>query len=436
MLLACLLSPPAARAQFSLVVVDSAGERPSAQSYDLGSFYNGESASAHFRAVNTSGAPATLRAATVAGAGFTLTGPALPVGLAAQAGVDLYVVFRAAEIGAYSAALRGDGFSTLLTAVIAPRLTYRADPPGAAAFPGPLDFGAVVRGTVAQRRITILNETQLVLIVPAILLQAEDFALTSGTPSGRALEPRQGAEFTLAFSPHLLGARQASFTLGDRTYPLTGTGIDPPLPKPTVTLDLKSPASAQQGVMMVRFDAPAAIAGSGLATLDFAGAPDPAIAFAAGGRSVAFPIAPGDLQAVLPFQTGTTAGILTFTAQVGDRSDRQSLTITAAPPAISSVQALRTAAGLEVRVTGFDNTRTLGALSFTFLDSAGNGIGTGAIRTDATADFARYFAGSDLGGVFSLRAQFPVTGDASKVAWCEVGLGNSAGSTKTARTAF
>jgi hypothetical protein len=46
------------------------------------------------------------------------------------------------------------------------------------------------------------------------------------------------------------------------------------------------------------------------------------------------------------------------------------------------VQALRTA-GPEIRLTGFDNTRTLGALSFTFLDAAGNGIGTGAIRTDA-----------------------------------------------------
>ena len=106
-------------------------------------------------------------------------------------------------------------------------------------------------------------------------------------------------------------------TLGDRSYPLLGTGIDPPLPKPTVSVDLKQVASAQQGTLIVRFDAPAQTSGTGTATLDFPRPADPAIAFAAGGRSVTFPIAPGDTQAVLPFQTGTTAGVLTFTAQVG-----------------------------------------------------------------------------------------------------------------------
>ena len=97
---------------------------------------------------------------------------------------------------------------------------------------------------------------------------------------------------------------------------------------------------------------------------------------------------------------------------------------------------MRTAGGLEIRITGFDNTRSLGALAFTFYDAAGNPIAPGAIRTDAAADFASYFAGSDLGGVFLLRAVFPVTGDASGVASCEATLTNSAGSAKTQRTFF
>ena len=52
------------------------------------------------------------------------------------------------------------------------------------------------------------------------------------------------------------------------------------------------------------------------------------------------------------------------------------------------------------------------------------------------ADFARYFAASDLGGVFLLRAVFPVTGDATLVASCDATLANSAGSAKTQRTYF
>jgi hypothetical protein len=97
---------------------------------------------------------------------------------------------------------------------------------------------------------------------------------------------------------------------------------------------------------------------------------------------------------------------------------------------------VRSAAGLEIRVTGFDNTRSLGSLTFTFYDAAGKPIPPGAIRADAAKDFASYFASSGLGGVFQLRAVFPVNGDASGVVSCEATLSNSAGTTTTQRTFF
>ena len=196
-------------------------------------------------------------------------------------------------------------------------------------FPGPVDFGSVVAGSGAERGITFRNETSLLLTVPSISVQGADFALLAAAPSGQALQPGQGGEFTIVFTPQTTGARQGSLIIGDRTYPLLGTGVDPPLPKPTVSLDLKQAASAQQGTLIVRFDAPAQTRGTGTATLDFQGAADSAIVFASGGRTVTFAIAPGDVQAALPFQTGTTAGVLTFTVQVGAASDRQSVTIAA-----------------------------------------------------------------------------------------------------------
>jgi hypothetical protein len=404
--------------------------------YDFGSLYAGESASARFRLRNTSSAAATVTVLSVAGVGFALSPTALPVGLAPQGTLDFGVSFSAPDTGAYSAALRSDGIAILLTVTVAPRLTYRVDPPSGTAFPGPLDFGSVVRGVAAQRRITIQNETALVLIVPAISVNGADFALLGTAPSGQALGPGQGGEFTIVFTPHSAGALQGSLTLGDRSYPVLGTGTDPPLPKPTVVLDLNQAASAQQGAWIVRFDAPAQTSGSGTATLDFRGPADSAIAFAAGGRSVTFPIAPGDLQAVLPFQTGTSAGVITCTVQIGDSSGQQSVTIAAAPPGIGTAQAVRSIGTLAVNITGFDNTRSLGALSFTFYDATGNPIAPGAILIDATADFAQYFAGSSLGGVFLLRADFPVTGNATMVASCEATLANNAGTTKTQRTSF
>jgi hypothetical protein len=430
------LLAPAAHAQFDLFLLVGGVEQPAPAVCDFGSLYAGESASARFRLRNTSSAVAAVNVLTVAGVGFTLSPIALPVGLAPQGAIDFGVSFSAADTGAYSAALRSDGNAILLTATVAPRLTYRVDPPSGTAFPGPLDFGTVVRGVAVQRRITIQNETALVLIVPAISVRGADFTLLGTAPSGQALGPRQGGEFTIVFTPHATGALQGSLTLGDRSYPVLGTGTDPPLPKPTVLLDLNQAASAQQGALIVRFDAPAQTTGTGTATLDFRGPADSAIAFAAGGRSVVFPIAPGDLQAVLPFQTGTSAGVLTFTVQIGGDSGQQSVTIAAAPPGIRTAQAVRSAGTLAVSITGFDNTRSLGALSFTFYGADGNPIAPGAIRTDATADFAQYFAGTGLGGVFLLRAVFPVTGDAALVASCEATLANSAGSTKTQRTSF
>ena len=435
-LLLALVLAPAAHAQFDLFLVEGSAQRIAPALYDFGSLYANESASAHFRLRNTSSAPATLNVLAVAGVGFTLTSPALPIGLAPLGTIDLSVVFRAIDTGAYSASLHSEGIAILLTATVAPRLTYRVDAGSGTALGGPLDFGSVVRGYSTGRRITIQNETPLLLLIPAISVQGADFALLGAAPSGQALQPRQGGEFTIGFTPRTTGARQGSLTIGDRSYPLLGTGVDPPLPKPTVSLDLKPAASAQQGALIVRFDAPAETSGTGTATLDFSGTADAAIAFASGGRRTTFTIAPGDLQAVLPFQTGTTAGVLTFTVQVGGSIDQQSVTIAAVPPSISATQAMRSASAVEIRITGFDNTRSLGALSFTFYDAAGNALAPGPIRTDAAADFARYFAGSDLGGVFLLRAVFPVTGDAALVASCEATLANSAGSAKTQRTSF
>jgi hypothetical protein len=434
--LLALLLAPAAHAQFGLFLVQGSTEVAAPAVYDFGSVYADESGSAHFRLRNTSSAPAAINVLAVAGAGFTLTAPALPVGLASQATLDFTVAFHATDTGTYSASLHSDGIAILLTATVAPRLTYGIVPASATAFPGTVDFGSVVRGSSAARRITIQNNTPLVLTIPAISVQGADFALLAAAPSGQALQPRQGGEFTVVFTPHTTGPLQGVLTLGDRSYPLLGTGADPPLPKPTLSLDLAPAVSAQQGTLIVRFDAPAQTSGTGTATLDFVGPADSAIAFASGGRDATFLIALGDVQAVLPFQTGTTAGVLVFTAQIGGASDQQMVTIAAVAPGISTAQGVRNAGALEIRIAGFDNTRSLAALSFTFYDATGNPIAPGAIRTDAGADFAKYFAASDLGGVFLLDAVFPVTGDASLVASCEATLTNSAGSSKTQRTYF
>ncbi len=68
-------------------------------------------------------------------------------------------------------------------------------------------------------------------------------------------------------------------------------------------------------------------------------------------------------------------------------------------------------------------------VSFTFYDTGGSVIGS-PISFNATSDFQQlFFTGNTYGGLFSLQASFPVSGDVTKVGSVTVGLANSLGQT-------
>ena len=412
--------------QLQLYVVDSNSEHVAPSLYDFGSVYANQPSATQFRLRNTSNSPAAVTTLTISGAGFSLSATNLPVTLAPQAALDFTVSFRSPDTGTYSAALRSDGVSILLTATVLPSLTLS----------GTFDFGSVVRGTSVQQRFTLTNQTPQVLIVPAIAIKGTDFSFAGTLPSGQAYQPQQSGEFLVNYSPAASGPSQATLSVGGRSYTLTGLGIDPPLPKPFLTVDLKQVASAQQGLVIIRFDAPAKSSATGALNLDFRGPSDPTVVFASGQRIATYPVAPGDTQVSIPFQTGTTAGTIIFTTQLGSSSDQLSVAIPASPAGIATAQGTRSASSVDVAVSGFDNTRTLGALSFTFYDAAGNALAPGTIRADATAQFSIYFSTSQVGGGFLFHAVFPVTGDTARIAACDVTLSNSAGSSKAPRIAF
>jgi hypothetical protein len=443
-LLLAWLWAPAAFGQFGLFAVDGSAERPVPAVYDLGGLGPAETGAARFRIRNVSTSSATLSGLTVTGSGFKLaSGLTLPAVLAPQAAVEFAVEFQAVDLGAYSAGLVSDGISVLLTAAVVPRLTYQD---GAQTLgEGPVNFGAIERGSSLMRRIMVANLTPLPLIVPGIFVSGDDFALSGTAPNGTEVPAQQTVGFDIVFRPSVLGTRGGTLRIGDRAYALSGTGVDPSLPKPHLAVDFAKPLSAQQGAVSVTFDAPAKTGGTGAITLDFrpavAGAKDSAIAFASGGRTAAFTVSAGDTQAhfgdrvSVAIQTGTTAGALVLTVELGGVTDQQIVAIDPAAVTITSALAVRTGGAIEIAVAGFDNTRSAGALTFTFFDVAGSTVSPGALRVDAAAVFAGYFATSD-GGVFSLKAAFPVTGDASRITSVEVQLANSAGATKTSRIAF
>jgi hypothetical protein len=94
---------------------------------------------------------------------------------------------------------------------------------------------------------------------------------------------------------------------------------------------------------------------------------------------------------------------------------------------IESALGARTASAIELTLGGFDNTRTAGQLAFTFRDRNGQALGAGAIRADAAAAFQRHFETANAGGLFLLRAVFPVAGAIAQIDAVDVEIQNSAG---------
>jgi hypothetical protein len=165
------------------------------------------------------------------------------------------------------------------------------------------------------------------------------------------------------------------------------------------------------------------------------GATDPAIQLGVAGRFLPFTISAGDTRLpAVNFQTGTTAGTIAIGVELGGATDRKTIAIPAAPVTIQSATAARSSGSIELRVTGFDNTRSAGTVVYTFYDAAGNALP--AITVDNSADFRAWFAESDLGGLFGLRAVFPVTGDGSRITGFAVEMRNSAGNAVTGRLPF
>lgn len=416
----------AAQAQFQLFSVSGTVETPVAAVFDFGTAGPGDAVNVRFRVRNTSTAPATLASMALAGSGFMFpTSPGLPKTLAPAGTLDFTVQFLANAQGSYSAGMTLPGISVILTATVVAQLTYSTG--------SPIDFGQVVHGTSTTLDVVVSNRSTTALAIPPLTIFGAGFSVDAPAPSGLVLEPQQSNTFTLRFAPSANGTYSGTLIAGDRTFILSGTGVDPRTL--TVSVNPGQLASGAQGTAVVSLDLPALTAASGTLTLDFQGAADPAVAFASGGRSVAFTVKAGDTQLLsAPFQTGTTAGAIVLTATVGSASAHQSVTIAPAAVAVAAASGSRGSGSLTVQITGFDNTRSAGSLAFTFYDGAGNPIPPAPIA--ASADFTDFFQTSGLGGLFLLKAVFPVNGDPAQVAAFEVKMTNAAGVSSTGRTNF
>jgi hypothetical protein len=469
----CVLAPSAS-AQLSLFTVQGGVQTPVGESSDFGAVANGDSADVVFRLQYT-GSAATyyLNYFSVAGTGFSIAATdwqSLPAAFPAGGYLDFTINFQPNNPGTqpenYSAVLltygtQGvDNVQVYLLGTGTPGLTLLLNNQPLAAGQT-IGFGNVQVGSTGTVKLMLANQTTAALTVPAIQpLTGAAFSVAGAAVSRPSVAPGASAELDLVFTPTATGAQQATFTVGVLSYPLQGTGTaatPPILPQPSLQVNLPTVASAQQGSIAVNLAALSAANASGTVTLAFQPAnglsDDPTVTFSDGTGSASFTVAQGASTGQFgtgpsaSFGTGTTAGTLVFTVVLGSNTAQTNVVIPTALIGIDAAVAARdvscapsevycTTTNIELQINGWDNTQTASTIVFNFYDSSGKVIAPANLSVAGTSAFQQYFATSSLGGVFSLDALFPVTGNADLIVSAVVQLTNSVGTAQTAKITF
>lgn len=258
--------------------------------------------------------------------------------------------------------------------------------------------------------------------------------------------PGSSINFTITFAPTSVGAFSGSLSIGTRTFSLSGLAISSAVPGLSITTS-GAVASQQQLNLVIQSSAPATVTTLGTVSMQFTPTisgvtDDAAVLFVAtGGRKLNISFNTGAQTATynnsssIAFQTGTTAGTLTFTVAFPNTTTyTQSFTIPGATPQVASIQATRESPNLVVTLTGYDNTYSAGQLSFTFYDTSGKVIGSPIAFNEASNFQQLFFVGNNDGGLFSLQGNFPVSGDITKVGSVTVGVTNSTGQSTSSAT--
>ncbi len=447
LLLLCAALPLAASAQLQLFVFDGTAEKAVSGVTDYGAVALGDTRELRFRARNNTNTAIALQTISLAGEGFTISSaPSLPFVVAPTNFTEIRIRFGGSLVATYSATFMVNQVQCLLRASVVAAASISQPGSGTLTTGSTIDFGRVQKGQAATRDLQLSNATTLPLTIQACAISGNVFH-AAALRCPMSLAAGKAVTVTVSFDPSTSGSYAGSVTFDSRTVALSGVAYDPPLPKPTVKFD-SALASGSQKKLAIQFDSASQAVGSGTVSLQFQPASagmndDPAIVFVStGSRNLSFQVKEGDQTAAFPagvdsvFQTGTTAGTITFRVKLGDYDQQFAFPVAGEAVAVDRATAVRRTGNIDVSVTGFDNTGSAGKFSFMFYDAAGAIVQPGAIAADWSDIFANYFRLSKVGGSFTMRATFPVAGDATQITGVDVQMANSAGTTKTSRISF
>lgn len=344
------------------------------------------------------------------------------------------------------ASVTGDISSLVITYTNSAGVTLAAQAASA------INFGSSVTGTgiAPSLLFTVSNPATTIgpVSVPTISVSGAGFAISGTNPAPASIQPGSSITFSITFAVGATGTYTGTLLIGSRSFSLTGQSIVSSLPAASISVDQQLLLSQQQPHVTVNLASAAPTAEIGTLTMTFTPsvaniADDPAIEFVAtSSRQLQVTAASGATtasyngQSAITFQTGTTAGTITFTVQFPSQpAVTQSYTIAPAAVQITSGTAVAQSPNLVVTLNGYDNTYSTGQLSFVFYGTTGQVLTPTAISVNASTNFHQYFFGTtQSGGAFSVQATFPVSGDVTQVGSVAVTLSNSVGQAASTQT--
>ena len=415
---------------------------------DLGSTSSGDGRSAMFTLRNVGGTPIAISNVSVAGTGFSIFPKiSLPISIAAGQASTVTVLFQAASPGNYSAALIINDWSALLKMAVLEGLVL-VDLGGASrrilGNGASVDFGSTTAGRSLERDLSLENQGTSTLVVPPLTVDGEGFLLV-GNPSATAIRPGGSLLLHFVAESDTSANRTGTFSIGGKQYPLSAIFLEPVLPPAKFVVEGSSLRSGTQTPISIVFDEDPQANAIGVLSIGVrANNPvdDRGLFFLPSGKqSISCEVRKGvravqcGSSSVVMLQTGTTSltGVLNF--QLGNRVDTYLFYLAPMGIQIDDARATRTPSKLEVVLSGFDNTRSAGGeVYFTFYDRNGIPLPDGAYSKAALLDqFRQLFAASNAGGLFELKASFPVSGDVTAISAVTVQLANNFAITKTDR---
>jgi hypothetical protein len=445
------LLPLSALAQLEVFEFNGTTDTP------VGAVVNVVTGETRFHVRNNSSGPVVLQTVSLAGDGFTIqSAPTLPytlspyVGPASEAEID--IDFSPTIVASYSATLLINTISIALAGAVVPSAVVTV---GGSTTPlsagATVNFGSVDVGTKQTETFVLSNSGTATVNIATLAVSGAGFAGPIGLSAPVPLAPGQTASFQVSFTPTSGTLAQGVLTVGTSTFNLTGQGLSALPPSASIVFASTVGASAQQDSISIPLASASKANSTGTLTLAFQSSvtgitDDPAIQFLSGPLRIAtVAISPGDTSATfdgqssIAFQTGTTAGTITFTlALTNEPTQQATLTIPPSPVNLDddTISALRLFGSLNVSFGGFDNTYSASKIAFTFYDLNNLPLPQGAIDINAAGVFQQYFTTTTVGGMFQVLAVFPVTGSTTLIGSVTAQITNSQGTSTVQQIPF